>query len=124
MQNENEKAALDAGEAAQAAALARNIALNAAVAELDEQIQKYVSDPAMQMGMLMLVQALAFRRVLAARSKVLNRGQRHKIVRAATEDFERKLRQYAIDRADEDVAVEAPAMPADDQPKYGLQNPD
>ncbi len=77
----------------------RNMVLNAALVELDSKVQEYTDDPAMQMGVLMLAQIKAFRRVLSA-NNVSNRGKRHKLVSLATKDFESKLRLYGNPDAD------------------------
>lgn len=95
-----------------AAAQAQSVALNAALGEVNKLVESLVDRPEMQMGVLALAQALAFRRVLAS-ANVTNRGQRYKLMRLATEDFETKLRQFALNYVDpvEDTNPDSPPAP-------------
>jgi hypothetical protein len=51
------------------------------------------------MGILMVAQVLAFRRLLAEH-KVMNGGVRHRLVKMACRDFERKLTNLAPVKTD------------------------
>lgn len=81
----------------------REIALNASLQSIDDAVKLTTATPEMQMGILMMAQVLAFRRVLTKAGR--NRGMRHRLLKLATRDFESKLRQFALDH-------EEPATPA------------
>lgn len=72
---------------------AKNMALNAALHEIDERVQSQSSVAEQQMGILMVAQALAFRRLLEQRN-IKDRGRRSKMIRLACKDLESKLVKY------------------------------
>jgi len=72
----------------------RNLALNAALQVVDENVRNATGDISQQMGILMLAQVLAFRRLLADKG-VKNGGVRHRLVKMALRDFESKLSNFA-----------------------------
>jgi hypothetical protein len=79
------------------------------------------------MGVLMMAQILAFRRLLAQHG-VTNGGVRHRLVKMALKDFESKLSQHAPVATDAELEatarVQHEARRAMMPPRYGLQNPD
>lgn len=73
---------------------ARNLALNAALQSVDTLITCVSNEAEVQMGVLMMAQILAFRRLLEQKH-VTNSGKRHRLVKMALRDFESKLSQHA-----------------------------
>lgn len=54
----------------------------------------FPKNPDEAMGILMMAQTLAFRRLLAHHG-LTNRGHVHRVIRKATEEFEKRLRAYS-----------------------------
>lgn len=71
---------------------------NAALTELDRIARAFNTNPAEQMGVLMMAMILAMRRVLEVNG-IHNRGARLRVFRKATEEFETKLRKYCSPEA-------------------------
>lgn len=69
--------------------VSRNIMLNTAVGGVDEIIKNL--PPATQMGVLMVAQAVCFRRLMRVMG-IKNNGQKHVYLKAALKDFELKIR--------------------------------
>lgn len=60
---------------------------------IDIGVQDADADPAKQMGLLMMAMILAVRRLMA-QHKIADRGKRHAIIKAATLEFDKKLRKF------------------------------
>ena len=75
---------------------ANNLAMNINLHKIDEDIRGASPDPALQMGILMMAQALAFRRLCAARS-VKMRAQKQTLLRYATKDFMAKITAFGFE---------------------------
>lgn len=73
-----------------------NVALNGSLSAVDQIIRDTSHDVAVQMGVLMMAQALAFRR-LRAQHKITTGAQKKFILKKALADFEEKLRKFGWD---------------------------
>jgi len=71
-----------------------NLMLNMVLRDIDKLVQEKCAKPETQMGVLMLAQAVAFRRVLKA-NNVTDRIQRKRFLKLALTDFHAKLNQFA-----------------------------
>ena len=68
---------------------------NECLARIDRDVQATVPDIGIQMGVIMMAQVLAFRRLLNYHG-VTGRGQRLKLVKAAVAEFDQRLREYSV----------------------------
>jgi hypothetical protein len=73
----------------------KNVVLNASVQAVDELVRGASGDPAVQMGVLMLAQAQAFRRLRHAHK--IEGPRRRVILKKAVADFEEKIRKFGYD---------------------------
>lgn len=79
-----------------------NVALNGSLAAIDQIVRDTSNDVAVQMGVLMMAQALAFRR-LRAQHKITTGAQKKYVLKRALADFEEKIRKFGF--ADE-IAID------------------
>lgn len=73
-----------------------NATLNATLSQIEELLTSRFGDPTVQMGVLAMAQALAFKRALA-RHNITDRNRRRRMMRLALDDIESKLRRHGID---------------------------
>ena len=73
-----------------------NITLNASLQAVDQIVRDTSSDVAVQMGVLMMAQALAFRR-LRTQHKLESGPAKKRVLIRALQDFEEKVRKYGWD---------------------------
>lgn len=71
-----------------------NFTMNVAVARVDELVQSAQPDPLMQCAVLMLAQALVFRRI-ASQNK-MNHVAKRRLLRGLLQDFDRKIREFGF----------------------------
>lgn len=80
----------------------RNLALNAVLQQVDGVVQNSITDPGLQMGVLGLAQALAFRRVLEANGNP-GRAHRVRLLKAFMSDLEKKIQKHGhVQQAESD----------------------
>ena len=70
-----------------------NMAMNSRLKRIDDVAKDGDINADLQMGVLMMAQVLAFRR-LCTQHGVKDRGKRLKLIKTATAEFEKRLRQY------------------------------
>lgn len=106
-------------DAAKAATLSKNIVM----AVIDEAVTQAFNDPGTQMGVIMMAQVLAFRRLLA-HHRIRNRGGRMKLIRLATEEFNQRLREFASPNNDAKNSADPQAVATDgDDHDGGISHP-